>query len=244
MTSRAVSYMKFKKIFSIFLVILSVATLASCGGEGDNVSTGIPSSPTWGDTNTPASPTDSDINSPTPPTGEDTNTPAPPNGGDSASNLNGSTEEILGKLVDETTSIIEAAGEFMYMSSTTEVTADLAQNAIGLSEADFNSLVISASSSMAGIGSQAHQIILIQANDDNSAAEVKKLIAGRVNGKSGYDSQKWICVWPQQSVAIESGSYVLLVASRNDIVDAALEVFRGMAGSCGNADVFFEHAGE
>lgn len=238
--------MKFKRFFCIIIVVLSVAVMASCGSEGDN-GDGFADSTKPSDspgTVSPPSPTGGDATSPTPSTSEDVNTPAPTGGGGSDSNLSGSTEEILGRLVEETASIVEAAGEFMYMSFTTAVTADLAQNTTGLSEADFDSLVVAASSSMAGIGSQAHQIVLIQANDDSAADEVKRIIAGRVSGKEGYDSQKWICVWPQQSVVIESGSYVLLIASRNDVVNAALEVFRGMAGGYGNADVFFEHAGD
>ena len=96
---------------------------------------------------------------------------------------------------------------------------------------------------MAAIGSQAHQIVLIRAKDGSSAGDVKKIIAGRVSGKDGYDSQKWICVWPEISIVVESGSYVLLAASRKDIVDAVLEVFKEMAGSVGDVDVFYEHIG-
>jgi len=97
---------------------------------------------------------------------------------------------------------------------------------------------------MAAIGSHAHQIILIQAKDAAAAAEVKKLVAGRVGGKDGYDPMKWVCVWPDQAVAVESGNYVLLVASRKDIVETALRVFKDMAGSIGQADIFYEHIGE
>jgi len=228
-----------------------------------------PAPPTDSGTDTPAPPTDSVTDDPAPPTDSVTDppesppdtittspptdsakpspTPTPPTdsggGGGSSPGLSGSTADILGKLVTEVTAKVQAAGEFMYMSMTTPVSAELSQNTAGLSEADFNSLVTEASSSMAAIGSQAHQIVLIKAKDGSSAGDVKKIIAGRVSGKDGYDSQKWICVWPEISIVVESGSYVLLAASRNDIVDAVLEVFKEMAGSVGDVDVFYEHIG-
>jgi len=157
--------------------------------------------------------------------------------------LSGDPHQLLEKLVDAVTEEIKAAGEFMYMSFITDVTPDLSQNAAGLSEADFGSLVIAAASSMAAIGSQAHQIVLFQAKNSNAAAEVKKIVAGRASGKDGYDSQKWICVWPEQSIVVESGDYVLLVASRVDIVESALGVFTEMAGKVGSVDKFYEHLG-
>jgi len=51
------------------------------------------------------------------------------------------------------------------------------------------------------------------------------------------------CVWPDQSVIVESGAYVLLIASRKDIADAAIGVFTTMGGSTGQPDVFYEHTG-
>jgi hypothetical protein len=98
--------------------------------------------------------------------------------------------EILNTLVDDLTT----AGVHMPMAlPPTEVTPDLSQNAIGLSEADFGRLVTSAYYSLAAIGTFAHQIIMIQANDDAAARDVKNL----VSSFGGYDPQKWICVWPE-----------------------------------------------
>lgn len=154
-----------------------------------------------------------------------------------SSNLSGSPAEILNKLVDDTTTAVKASGKDMYMSTTTDITSKTSQNEIGLSAADFEKYVTAASSSMAAIGSQAHEIVLIQAKDADSAAAVKKIVAG----KDGYNPQKWICVWPQKVVVIDSGNYVLIVASRADIVEAALNTFKDMAGSVGEADQIYEH---
>ena len=119
-----------------------------------------------------------------------------------------------------------------------EVTPDLSQNTIGLSEADFGRLVTSAAYNMAGIGTFAHQMIMIQAKDDKAAVEVKRI----VSGDGGYDAAKWICVFPEKAIAVESGSYVLLVASYAEVADAAVENFRETAGSIGDVNVFYEFA--
>ena len=161
------------------------------------------------------------------------------NGG--TTNLSGSPAEILEALLEDTKTVIEDAGGFMYMSILSDVTADVSQDTAGLSRTDFGKYAVAASSSMAAISSQAHQIILIQAKDAASAAQVKKLVAGRVAGSEGYDPLKWVCVWPEQCVTVDSGEYVLIIASRKDIVEAALAVFGEMAGSVGDADFFYEH---
>ena len=154
-----------------------------------------------------------------------------------SSNLSGNPSDILEKLVTDTTATVEAAGESMYMSITLGITAETSQNDIGLSSADFEKYVVAASSSLAAIGSQAHQIVLIQAKDTDSAAAVLKI----VSGENGYNPQKWICVWPQKVVAIASGDYVLIIASREDIVDAGLDAFKKMAGNVGETVLIYEH---
>ncbi|MDR0468984.1 MAG: DUF4358 domain-containing protein, partial [Peptococcaceae bacterium] len=116
-----------------------------------------------------------------------------------------------------------------------EVTADTSQNTIGLSTADFNQYVSSATVSTAAISTFAHQVSLILAKDAASAAEIKKRIAG----DGGFDSQKWICVWPEESCVIDSGSYVLLVVSRADVAEAVVAAFTAAAGNVGERVVFF-----
>ena len=156
--------------------------------------------------------------------------------GSSNSNLSGSALDILSKLDED----LKQTGLDMPMTlPPMEVSADMSQNDVGLSTADFNRLVSSAASSLAAIGTFAHQIVVIQANDASSAAEVKNLISG----SNGYDSQKWICVWPEKVIVVESGAYVLLAAARVDVVDAAIEAFKNEAGTIGSVVTFFEHEG-
>jgi len=157
-------------------------------------------------------------------------------GGATSSNLTGSAIEVLSKLDDD----LKQTGIEMPMTlPPTEVTAEGSQNDIGLSSSDFNRLVTSAASSLAAIGTFAHQIVIIQANNASAATEIKNLISG----SNGYDSQKWICVWPQKVSVVESGAYVLLAAANTDVVDAAITAFKNEAGSIGIVVTFFEHEG-
>ena len=152
----------------------------------------------------------------------------------SKTDLTGSAEDVLNQILDA----LNDEGTKMPMAlPPVDVTGDLSQNTIGLSENDFARLVVSAYYSQAAIATFAHQIIVIQATDAAAAAEIKNL----VSGENGYDAMKWICVIPQSAVAVNSGEYVMIVASQNDVVDAALAAFTAAAGSTGDVIRFFEH---
>lgn len=154
-----------------------------------------------------------------------------------STNLTGTAEEVLQQILDD----IAAAGVETPMALPPLAPApDLVQYDIGLSEADFERLVETAASSVAAIGTFAHQIIIIQAKSAAMASEVKRL----VSGDGGYDAQKWICVFPDMVIAIESGSYVLVAASTNEIVEAALNSFKAAAGTTGSVVTFWDFANE
>jgi len=156
--------------------------------------------------------------------------------GGGSTDLTGSALDVLSKLDED----LQQTGIQMPMTlPPMEVSPDMSQNDIGLSTADFNNLVTSAASSLAAIGTFAHQIAIIQANDAAAATQVK----GLISGSGGYDAQKWICVWPEKVIVVESGAYVLLAAAHADVVDAAVEAFRSEAGSIGTVVTFFEHDG-
>ena len=116
------------------------------------------------------------------------------------------------------------------------VTADNSQNAIGLSEADFGKYVTAAADTMAAIGTFAHQIIIIQGVDAAAATQIKKI----VSGTGGYDPKKWVCVYPEKAIAIEAGNYVMIVAAKNAVADAAVDIFKATAGNAGDANVFWD----
>jgi len=158
-------------------------------------------------------------------------------GGASQTNLTGTAEEVLQQILD---GIVEKGIVTPMALPPLTPSPESSQNDIGLSDADFNRLVETASSSVAAIGTFAHQIVIIQAKSAAMAVEVKTLISGA----GGYDAQKWVCVFPDVGVAVDSGSYVLLAASTNEIVDAAVNVFEAAAGTTGTVVTFWDFANE
>ncbi|MDR2590042.1 MAG: DUF4358 domain-containing protein [Oscillospiraceae bacterium] len=159
-------------------------------------------------------------------------------GGASQTNLTGTTDGILTKIVD---GVAEAGVETPFVMPPLQVMADSSEFDIGLSTDDFNRLVDDAYSSIAAISTFAHQISVIKANSAADATEIMSIISS--NG--GFDPNKWICVWPQNASVIRSGEYVLLAASRNDIVEAAIDTFTTQAGAGNVSSVnrFWEHEG-
>ena len=151
------------------------------------------------------------------------------------SNLTGSPEEVLNQLLED---IVNSGAEMPMALPPLAVDPEMSQNAIGLPTAVFGSLVADASYSLAAIGTFAHQIIVIQAVDAASAVQIKSL----VSGDGGYDPMKWICVWPEKVATVDSGVYVLIVASYNNVVDAALAAFEAEAGNVGEVVTFWDFA--
>ena len=115
------------------------------------------------------------------------------------------------------------------------------KNALGLTDEQFAQYVEAAFEAKAAINTMAQSTSVIKCKSIADAAEVKKLIA------AGFDSNKWICVFPEQSVVVESGSYVLLAVGEVETTDALVEAFKALSdGNIGSPDVFFtfEDAGE
>ena len=239
--------MVIKRSICIALAFVMILVIAACAGDGGTAgggggnsgnNTGDVSRPGPGDGNTPT---------PTPGGGDSggtggTDTPSTPGGGDSGSgsgggssstNLSGPPGDILAKLLAD---IAETGVELPMLPPPMEVMPDVSENTIGLNTADFERLVETAVHSMPLIGTFAHQFIVILAKSDSDAVTVKNLISG----DGGYDPMKWICVWPEMVVAVESGPYVLLVASRHEVVEIALEAFAADAGKTGSVNTVYE----
>ena len=158
--------------------------------------------------------------------------------GSTATNLTGAPDAILTQIVTDTTAAMPEANPVPKPLPNQAVTADNCTNIMGLSADDFNKYVDSASQSIAAIMTFPHEIILIQAKDAASAVKLKTLIA------DNYDSHKWQCVLPDESSVIDSGSYVMLVASRTDITDAAVAAFKNLAGTTGDLNTFYTSAND
>ncbi|MCL2509106.1 MAG: DUF4358 domain-containing protein [Oscillospiraceae bacterium] len=141
--------------------------------------------------------------------------------------LTGTAEEILLQLK-------ESPGVDLGMTMDDEITADKAEYALGLTAAQFAEYADSAYEVAAAISTFAQSNVLVKCKDVSAAAEVKKLIA------AGFNSNKWVCVFPEQSVVVESGSYVLLAVGKADTTNALVEAFRSLSGdNIGSPNVFY-----
>ena len=146
-----------------------------------------------------------------------------------ATSLEGTPEEILNQ-------VLEAVELPMPMSFVnTDVNPEMSQNALGLSPGDFERLVEDVAISTAAIMTHAHEVAIIKAKDAAAAKEAKDIIAG----DGGYDAGKWICVFPGEAGVVESGPYVLLVASEAEVADAIIDAFKEAAVTTGEVNIFF-----
>jgi hypothetical protein len=142
--------------------------------------------------------------------------------------LSGGTETILADLVTGANTDLPKTFE-------DAVTADSAQGMIGLTADEFAKYVSEATVSTAAINAQAFEVALIKSTDADAASEVQKLVA------KGFDSGKWICVFPEQSLTSVSGSYVLLAVGGKAQTEALAASFNTLAAhNATPPDVFYE----
>jgi len=122
---------------------------------------------------------------------------------------------------------------------TPDSTVSTPQIALGLTDEQFAQFVESAYEAKAMILTAAQRTAVVKCKDAAAATQVKKLIA------EGFDSHQWICVFPDQSVVVESGSYVLLAVGQVETTNALVEAFKSISGgNTGSPDVFFTFDGE
>jgi len=114
--------------------------------------------------------------------------------------------------------IREASHADLAASIGNEITAGNAPRALGLSEEQFEKFVLSAfvETPVLARAPQSNAVIMCKSGAD--AAQVKKLIA------DGFSSDQWASV-PEQSIVVESGSYVLLAVGSAEATDAFVQAF-------------------
>ena len=160
----------------------------------------------------------------------------------SADNVSTEPDTTEPEVTDTLTGTPEEIYNQMYEKSKLElgmldgcvISAEDALYTLGLSEEDFNTHVTEAYLSQPMMTSRAHMVSVIKAKDAESAKALKDLIA------ASFDPQRWVCVTPNQCVVVESGAYVLFIASSNENTEAFLDAFKEMAGSnIGEVNTFF-----
>jgi hypothetical protein len=165
-------------------------------------------------------------------------TGAPEDGGAGGGGaLAGELPDILSALMEKANGILDEGNRFG-MTLNDQVTAETCQGKLGLSPEQFGMYVSDAYASTAAISAFAHEVAIIRCKDAAAAAEVKKLAA------EGFDPMQWVCVAPDRCYVVDSGEYVLLVATVDPGAGAIEQAFAEMAasggGTAGEAVVFFE----
>ena len=149
----------------------------------------------------------------------------------SSDTLTDSTEVVLQAVLDAAS---EKLGDNAPKLEVLPVDDAGAPGALGLSETDFTALVAQANVANALMMTDAQEIAVVKVQDIAQAGDVAKKIA------DGFDSLKWICVRPDKSVVITSGSYILLAVGTVENVDAYVQAFSDLAqGKVGEANTFF-----
>jgi len=153
-----------------------------------------------------------------------------------ADTLSGAAADILQGIMDEAGKALGEA-DAMPATLTDPITAENAPGMLGLTPDDFVSFVEDAAGAIGALNVMAFQVVIARCADAQDAELVNGMI------QAGYDSGKWICVFPEQSLTMVSGSYVLLAVGRVAETDALADAFKAAAG--GNADgPYIFYAGE
>ena len=104
------------------------------------------------------------------------------------------------------------------------ITSENSPGMLGMTPDDFVSFVDEATSATGMLMTQAFQVAVVKCKDIQDA----ELVDGMI--RNGFDSGKWICVFPEQSLTMVSGSYVLLAVGSLTATDALAEAFGEAAG--------------
>jgi hypothetical protein len=145
-----------------------------------------------------------------------------------------SLAELFAQINADAKESVPAFGEVAMLEL--PVTADSAQNDVGLSAEQWSQYAREGMLAMAMLNSQAESYALVECVDADAARAAAEAIA------TGFNSEKWVCVWPQRSVVLPAGNFVLLAAGRGEVVQAYLDAFCALTGAnAEDANTFFTH---
>jgi len=154
-------------------------------------------------------------------------------GSGAVSALTGSTADILQQTMDDANAALSEA-DALPAAFTDPTTSENAPGMLGLTPDDFVSYTVEATSATGALITFAFQVSVVECKSDSDAVLVSDLIA------SSFDSGKWICVFPEQSLTMVSGAYVLLAVGHAVQTDALAASFRDLAGGVASeANVFY-----
>jgi len=208
-----------KKItLGLVLFIVGAFALAGCSGGSNANSTD----------NTPG--TDSSGSGSSTDTGSGTDTSGGQDSG--ASTLTDTSDAVLSQIIDDANLALGDANA-LPAAFTDPITVDTAPGMLGLVPDDFTPNVTDATGATGMLNSQAFQVAVVKCTDANSAVTV----SGKI--QDGFDSSKWVCVFPEQSLTMVSGQYVLLAVGTTVQTDALAEAFKVAAGGAQGPYIFY-----
>jgi hypothetical protein len=219
---------RMRKLLTLLLAFALLFALASCSGGTEAENSATPSAEDTAVVTPEATP---EATPDATPAAVPTEAAEAPSGG-----LSGTTSEILDSLLALGNEAL-GADDSLPMTFPSDVSADNSQNMLGLDAEQFATYVADAVAHTAAISTTPYEVALIRCNDTAAADEVRKLVA------AGFDSNKWICVIPDESFVMQSGEYVFLGVARTGEAFYLKEGFAKLAGiSADDAEVFFTKA--
>jgi len=148
--------------------------------------------------------------------------------------LSGATDKLLQRVVDEAKTNLSGS-DAMPPAAMESITSENAPVLLGLIPDDFVSFVEEATVVQSMTNPPAFQVALVKCNDSDSASIINDQI------KNGFDSGKWVSFYPEQSLTVVSGSYVLLAVGTEKQTAALAEAFISIAGDNASApNIFYE----
>ena len=150
--------------------------------------------------------------------------------------LTGTTNDILLQLLDDAEASF--GGDHPIPSTFIDPVSSLsAPGTLGMNPDDFVSLTEEATVAIGAMSAIAFQVVVVKAKNSSDAETVSSMI------QKGFDSGKWISVFPEQSFTMVSGSYVLLAVGSIEQTEAIAAAFKDAAGGVAtDPNVFY--AGE
>jgi len=153
--------------------------------------------------------------------------------------LTGSPLDIMNSLITLTAPSVVGKDRLPESAQTFELLAEQSESELGIPAKVFIKNVESAVTSIAITDTVAHEIALLKCKNFKAADKIKDAIAKK------YNSEKWAPMLPQVSAVIVSGTYVLMVSSRQATVSALFKCFSILSDdNVGAATTFFTHNGE
>ena len=150
-----------------------------------------------------------------------------------ATALSGPTVDILQQVLDDATANLDENA--IPATFTDPLNSETAPATLGITPDDYASFVDEATSATAAINTFAFEVAVARCKSDKDAATVAELI------QNGYDSGKWVCVIPERSMTIVSGSYVLLAVGKEAQTNELAAAFKKAAGGVVSSEnTFYE----